>query len=401
MKSRKWIAVLLSVALAGTIFAGCSPGSSGGSGASEAASGTKSTEGLQGTITLGASAPLTGDLASDGLLMKQGIQLAINEINQNGGVLGKKLDVIIEDDQGTQNVAVNTANKLISDKVAMILGPHLSTCVQATDSIMQKAKMPFLTGATSPNLEQANDPYFHRVRVSDKTSSVILAKYAVEKLGAKKVAIMFNNDTFGTGGRDAIIGFLKSKNVEYISEGHNSGEKDFTSTLTKIKGAGCDSLITWTHDAEVASIAKQIKSLGIQINKLGSASITIDSVLKMIGPEASEGWYGEGDYISTSTDSAMTSFYKKFKDTYATEPNFYAATYYGATYLAAHAITEAGSTDPEKINSALKETKDLPGVVGTFTYGDGGNMIHQCNIAEIKGQLPYVVEVSYEEGYEK
>ena len=343
----------------------------------------------KGTITIGVSAPITGEYAADGLLMTQGINLAISEINAKGGVLGKNLKVIIEDDQAAQAAAVNAVNILMSSNVVAVIGPHFSTCVQATDPIFAKNKIPYLTGGTSALLEQANDSFFFRVRACDRLIAPSMAKFAATKLNAKKVGLMYNNDTMGTGGRDLISAFFKANNVTLIVEGHNTGDKDFTATLAKMKNAGIDTLMTWTHDAETAGIAKQVLQLGMNnLNKLSSTSFSMDSVIKLAGNDAAEGWYCAADYINATTDPKQLAFEKAFKAKYNADAELYAATYYTATYVVADAITRANSTVPSAVDGALRGTTNFAGLLGPLTTDAKGNMLHQMNVAQIKSGIP-------------
>jgi branched-chain amino acid transport system substrate-binding protein len=346
----------------------------------------------KGTITIGVSAPITGEYAADGLLMTEGINLAVSEINAAGGVLGKNLKVITEDDQAAQASAVNAVNILMSSNVVAVIGPHFSTCVQATDPIFAKNKIPYITGGTSLLLEQANDSYFFRVRACDSLIAPSMAKYAVETLKAKNIGIMYNNDAMGTGAIALIEPYLKSKGVSYTAEGHNTGDKDFTATLAKMKNAGIDTLLTWTHDAETAGIAKQVLQLGMtNLNKLSSTSFSMDSVEQLAGKDAAEGWYCAADYINATTDPKQLAFEKAFKAKYNATAELYASTYYSATYVLADAIKRANSTNPSQIDGALHATTNYPGLLGPLTADAKGDMLHQMNIAQIKNLVPQLV----------
>jgi len=348
----------------------------------------------KGTIKIGVSAPITGDHAADGSFMTKGIKLAVSEINKNGGVLGKNLELVVEDDQAIQNVTVNAVNILMSEKVVAVIGPHYSTSVQATDPIFAKNKIPYLTGGTSVALENVGDPYFFRVRCADDLVAPSVAKYAVETLKAKKIGIMYNNNAFGTGGRDLIEAYLKTVNVPFVTEGHNTGDKDFTATIAKMKNNGIDTLISWTHLAETASIAKQILQLGLNVNKLDSTSLSMKACRDLAGKDATEGWYCVADFINGNPDPKQVAFEKTFKETYNIDPELYAATYYTATYVLADAIKKAGSTDSNKIQVALRGTKDYPGLLGPLTCDSKGNMLHLMTLAQVKNsELQFIGNV--------
>ncbi len=385
MKCKKLIAISVCFVMAFSLFTGCtSKPATGGT--------TNSKSATAGTIKIGASCPISGASAADGLKMQQGIQLAVNEINANGGVLGKKIQLDIQDDQATQTGAVNSVSKLISDGVVGVIGPHMSTSVQATDSIFEKAGIPYLTGGTSPSLETTKDPYFHRVRPSDTLSAEALGKFVLENLGAKKIGILYDNDSFGSGGNSVLVSVFKAANASYLSEGYNTGDKDFSADLAKMKNFGVDTICVWGHDTETAEIAQQISQLGMNVKKASANTMSMVEVIQMAGASAN-GWYSIADYVSTATSNPLqNTFVKDFKAKYNAETDLYSSAYYSATYILVNAIKSANSTDPAKINDALSKLSGYNGLLGTYSSDSNGDMIHQTNIVQIENMQPVLVE---------
>lgn len=347
---------------------------------------------LDGEIKFGLSCALTGNFPLAGQRTREGVDLALEEINAAGGVLGKKLVYTIEDDQNTQQTAVNVVTKIVNAGVCAVIGPHTSGNIAAVSDIYLTAKIPFLTGGTSPKLALLDNPYFFRIRPSDVINGQVAAKYAVDTLKATKVGISFNNNDFGTGARDVIIQYLDNAKIPYVAVGHNAGDKDLTGQIMQLKSEGVDCIISWTDDAESALTARQLYELGMKVPVISSAGITMDQVLNLVEPEYVEGWYAVTDFASANTTPKIVKFVEDFTAKYGYKPELYASSYYSATYVLADAIKRAGSTDPEAIRAALATTKDLDLTEGYYTCNDKGEMVAGCLLVQIKNKVPTVIE---------
>ncbi|MFT3984966.1 MAG: ABC transporter substrate-binding protein [Lachnospiraceae bacterium] len=347
---------------------------------------------LDGEILFGVSCAITGNFPLAGQRTQEGIDLALEEINANGGVLGKKFVYTLEDDQNTQTTAVNVVTKILNEDVCAVIGPHSSGNAAATSELYKNAKISFLTGGSSPKLEQLDNPYFFRVRPADTINGQVAAKYAVETLGATKVGISYNNNDFGTGGRDVVIAELENRGIPYVAVGHNAGDKDLTGQIMQLKSEGVDCIISWTDDAEVALTARQLYELGMEIPVIASAGIVMDQVLNLLEPEYVEGWYAVTDFVSTNEDEVVKKFVENFNAKYGYNPELYASSYYSATYVLADAIERAGSADPEAVKEALAQTSELKLPEGIYTADESGSMVHGCVIAQIKDKVPNMID---------
>jgi len=338
-------------------------------------------------ILIGVSTAITGDAPLEGERTRQGVELAMEEINAAGGVLGRKLKAIYEDDQNNSTFAVNAVNKLCSEDIVALLGPHRSTNALAVEQIVAKNKIPFLTGATSPKLAQLDNPYAFRVRGSDTFVARVAAIFAVEELGAQNLGLFYNTDEYGTGGLEVMQQYLAENNIEpVIVEGHNTGDKDMTGQITKARDRNVDCLVVWTHPQEGAVIARQINELGLEAAFIGSTGLCLPTYYDLIDEEISDGWYGVTDFIPDNPDPIVNNFVTKFQDKYGVVPDLFAATYYNATYLVADAIERAGSADREAIRNALSETKDFIGVYGVQYANEANELIHETSIGLNKGK---------------
>lgn len=347
---------------------------------------------LDGEVLFGVSCAVTGNFPLAGQRTKEGIDLALEEINANGGVLGKKLTYTLEDDQNTQTTAVNVVTKILNEEVCAVIGPHTSGNAAATSDLYKNAEISFLTGGSSPKLEELDNSYFFRIRPSDTINGQVAAKYAVETLGATKVGISYNNNDFGTGGRDVVIAQLEAAGVPYVAVGHNAGDKDLTGQIMQLKSENVDCIISWTDDAEVALTARQLYELGMEIPVIASAGIVMDQVLNLLEPEYVEGWYAVTDFVATNDDPDVKSFVEKFNAKYGYNPELYASSYYSATYVLADAIERAGSSDPKAVRDALAQTKDLKLPEGIYSTDENGSMVHGCVIAQITDKVPNMID---------
>ena len=347
---------------------------------------------FDGEIVFGLSTAVTGNFPLAGERTLQGVDLAVEEINAAGGVLGKKLTYIYEDDGNDATTAVNVVTKLLNEDVVAVIGPHTTGNTLAVQSLYAEAGMPFFSGGTGVKLENEMDnKYFHRIRPSDSICGAIAAKFAVENLGAKKVGVDYNNNDFGTGGRDVVVATLQELGVEYVEVAHNSGDTDMTTQLMNLQAAGVDAVILWTDDAEDVVTARQAYELGLDIPFITSAGVVMQQVLDQMEPEYVEGWYSATDFVPANDDPVVKTFVEAFNAKYGIDPELYASAYYGTVKALAAAIEIAGSTDHEAVNDALTQIKDLPAPTGTMTYGAHGNMIHSLVITQIHDLKPSVV----------
>lgn len=348
----------------------------------------KSTE----TIKIGVSAAITGPAPLDGERTVQGIEMALEEINSNGGINGRMLEVVIEDDQNTANVAVNVVNKLVNNpEIVAILGPHRSANAMATEQIMADAKIPFLTGASSPSLtEQVDNPYFFRIRGSDSFVGEIIAKFALEEVGAKKIGVIFNNDDYGTGGRDVVVNYLMEQGVPpVIVEGHNTGDMDMSGVITKCKDAGVDCLIVYTHDPEAAILVRQKTEMALDVPIVGPTTFTLPTFLSLVTAEETKNIYSVCDYVSTNPDPLASEFQKAFSEKYGVDPDLFAAAYYTGVHILADALTRCdGDITRENLRQALLETEGLASVYGTLYSNENGELVHSAVVAEIVDNAP-------------
>jgi len=330
-------------------------------------------------IKIGVLGPTTGTMAIGGTHQKDGVQFAIDEINAAGGILGKKLTALYEDTEGNAQNAVNIMNKfLYKDQVTATIGSNNSPEILAVLDIIAKAKTPHIVpSGVAAGITQAGNEWVFRITATDITFSKALVDYAVKKLNASKVAIIFDTNDYGQGGRKMVEENLKANGLNaVVSEGYTTGTKDFSPILLKVKSSGADALIIWGNYTEGALLVRQIRDLNLKCNVLVSTGVTIGNFFELAG-DAADNIYGvTSGFSSQRTDDIAVAFVNKFKAKRGYIPDINVVLAYDAINVLAQAIKNAGSTDKTAIRNELRKIQNFQVVSGTISFranGEGGN----------------------------
>ncbi|MBO9643025.1 MAG: ABC transporter substrate-binding protein [Pseudacidovorax sp.] len=341
---------------------------------------------------IGVSLPMTGPKALVGRNYKQGVELADSEINAAGGVLGKPLEVVFQDDQGDNpNGAINAVNKLMQvDKVPVMIGPHYSVTQMATQKTYCNGKVVSLTGGTSVAITHSGCNYVIRTRSDDDVQAKALIDYAQKELKAgEKTAIFYANDDFGKSGQARVVAQMAALGLKPLAvESHNPSDKDYSAQLAKLEKTGAQLVILWAHDTDAALILRQAKQFGLKF-KFAGAVLSEDAFLKLAG-SAAEGAMSASYFVPTDPNPAVQDFVKKYEAKFKMAPDVWSATYYDATILAAKAINQAKSTDVDKVRAAFGQVQ-YKGLLADYQCDKAGDCNKQVNIVEIKGGKPVVL----------
>jgi len=340
---------------------------------------------------IGVSLPQTGPKALVGRNFKQGVELAVSEINAAGGVLGKPLEVVFEDDQGDNpNGAINAVNKLMQvSKVPVMIGPHYSVTQMATQKTYCNGKVVSITGGTSVAITHSGCNYVIRTRSDDDVQAKALIEYAQKELKAgEKTAVFYANDDFGKSGQARVVAQMATLGLKPVAvESHNPSDKDYSAQLAKLQKSGAELVILWAHDTDAALILRQAKQFGLPF-KFAGAVLSEEAFLKLAG-SAAEGSMSASYFVPTDPNPAVQAFVKKYEAKYKMAPDVWSATYYDATILAAKAINAAKSADVEKIRAAFPNVS-YSGLLADYKCDQAGDCNKQVNIVEIKGGQPVV-----------
>lgn len=340
-----------------------------------------------GTIKIGAIFPITGPLATFGTSCANGAKMAVEEINARGGVLGSKIELLIEDDQYKAEEAANAAKKLIErDKVVALIGEVTSSVTLVVAPIAQQSKIVLLTPtATNPKVTQVGD-YIFRACFVDDFQGEVMANFVYKNLKLKTAAILTAVTSDYSKG---LAQFFKQKYTALggkivAEESYSEGDTDFRAQLTKIKAAKPEFVYLPGYYADIGPILLQARELGITV-PFGGGDGWDSPVLLQTAGKAAEGCFFSNHYSPDSKDLVVQTFVKNYQKKYGATPDALAALAYDAAKLLADAIKRAGSTDSAKIRDALAATKGFRGVTGVITFDANRNPVKSAVIIEIKG----------------
>ena len=337
------------------------------------------------TIKIGGLGPLTGPLAIYGVTATNGSKLAFEEINKNGGILGKQVEFVLFDEKGDSTEAVTAYNRLVDEGVVALVGDITSKPSLAVAEIAAQDNMPMITPTgTQFNITEAG-PNVFRVCFTDPYQGVILANLAKNNLKANTVAIMVNNSSdYSDGVAEAFIKEAERLGLKIVAkEGYAEGDKDFRAQLTKVAATNPDVLLVPDYYEQVALITTQAREVGVKSTFIGPDGW--DGVAKALDSSAYgavENSYFTNHYSVEDTNEKVQNFLKAYREKYKDEPSAFSALSYDAAYLMKDAIEKAGSTDKDAIVKAMKES-DFAGVTGHLRFDEKNNPVKAVTVLKV------------------
>ena len=350
------------------------------------------------TIKVGEFASLTGKEATFGISSHEGTLLAVEELNAAGGVLGKKVELLTEDDLSKAGEPATVVNKLISrDGVVAILGEVASSRSLEAAPICQQNKIPMISpSSTNPKVTETGD-FIFRVCFIDPFQGTVMANFASKTLKAKKVAVFTDVKSDYSKGLAKYFkeGFTKAGGQIVAELDFNGGDKDFKGQLTGIKSASPDAVFIPGYYTDVALICIQAKQLGLNVPLFGGDGWESEDLVK-IGQDAVEGHYFSTHYApDVATDQSkrfVAAYQKRFNGKL---PDAMAALGYDSAMILADAMKRAGTSDGQKVRDMLAATKDFDGVTGKTTINENRDATKSAVILQVKGgKFHYVETVS-------
>ena len=351
------------------------------------------------TIKIGMCVPVTGPAAEQGLWAQNGAKLALAAVNKAGGVLGKQVELVIEDDQTTNPGIVLAFSKLAAQSdIVGFLGSIRSTQVHAMAPDVLKLGKPVMIGGTDPTLTHMGNQWLFRFRPNDSYSGRVIADFGVNTLGKKKWAVVHSTDAFGTAGGKALTAALEKLGAPpVLDQGYANQSQDFTPVVLAVKQSGADVLGSYfTFENDLGIFARQLRQLGVTIPWVGSPTTVNVSAIKLAGPTL-YGTYGVADYAEESSE-ASKAFGKAYRETYKVAPDLQSAWPYDAVTVLSAAINKAGSTDPGKIREAILGLKKFPGAEGEYNFDQNGDGLHGYNVVRNeKGTIVYDKHIEFDD----
>ena len=338
------------------------------------------------TIKIGGMAPLTGALAIYGVTTTNGAELAVKEINENGGILGKKIEYIMLDTKGDSTEAVMAYNKLVDEKVAGIIGEITSKPTLAVAEVAVQDNMPLITPTgTQVDITEAG-PNVFRVCFTNPYQGKVLAITSKERLGADTVAVMLNNSSdYSDGITKAFIEESEKLGMKVMGvEGYSDGDKDFRPQLTKLAAMNPDVVLIPEYYEQAALIATQAREVGVKSIFVGSDGWDgIAKTLDKSSYSAIENSYFTNHFSMEDQSEKIQNFLKDYRETYKEDPSAFSALGYDAIYMMKSAIEKAGTTDKQKVVDALKGI-EYDGITGYLTFDDHNNPVKAVTVLKIE-----------------
>jgi branched-chain amino acid transport system substrate-binding protein len=351
-----------------------------------------------GDIVVGMYGSLTGDGASFGQSSREGTELAVDEINSAGGLLGgRKIKLLVEDDQSKPEEASNAVTKLVTqDKVVAVLGEVASRRSLAAAPVCQKYMVPMISpSSTNERVTQVGD-YIFRVCFIDPFQGEVLAKFAYNDLKARKVAILKDiQQDYSVGLTDSVMKHFTALGGQVLDPvSYSTGDSDFKAVLTQVRSQKPDAVFVTGYYPEAAIIARQARELGMKMPLLGGDGWVGDALKN--GREALNNSFISNHYSGDNPDPVVQNFVKAYRVKFGREPDAIAALAYDAVKVLADAMTRSNSTDGPKLRDALAHG-DVPGVTGRLKINAQRNVDKPAVIQEVtfvEGEVKFVYKTT-------
>lgn len=386
--------IALAASLSAALFlTGCG----GGGGSDEGSSGSADGD----TIKIGVNYELSGATATYGSSSVEGIDLAIKQINEAGGVLGKQIELVEGDNKSEPAEATSLSTKLMTnDGVVAVLGPATTGNFKATIPVADKNQIPVISGSATADdvtvdLDDDGNPtevkeFAFKICFSDSFQGITMANFASSNLGATKaVIIMDNSNDYGIGLAKNFRSTFESLGGEIVGEeAYIAGNTDFSGILTKIRSMDFDVIFLPGYYSEAGLIIKQARDLGITAPVLGADGFDSPTLLDLAGASALNDVYYSNHYSSLDEDPAVIQFIEDFNAEYGKDPDAFNALGYDTAKFLCDAIERAGEADPIAIKDALASTESFAGVTGTFSIDENHNPVKSVVVIKLTDGEP-------------
>jgi branched-chain amino acid transport system substrate-binding protein len=344
----------------------------------------------QSTVYIPAILELSGAGAVSGTNFRDGMLLAIDEINAKGGILGKKIETPLLDTQSDAGTSRAQVQKVLDNKPYVILGPVFSGSVLVDMLLTQQAEIPEIVGGEAAAITQKGNPYVFRTSFGQQFSMPKIANYMRDGIKAKTVAVLWVNNDFGKGGRDTFIKEMNSRNIKVVADiSTESGQADFSADVVKLKGANADAIFVYLNEEESARFLREAKKQGIDKPLVGQKVIDLAA-------GAANGVRGHVGLTVDAPIPAVQEFAGKFKKrfNYACDHNGIKG--YTAVYFIKHVTEKIGKFDSKAFAQAAHgitiTPKDEPGILMEATWDKNGDIDRISFLGEVVDGKQKIVE---------
>jgi branched-chain amino acid transport system substrate-binding protein len=350
----------------------------------------------QQTVYIPDVAELSGAGAVSGTNWRDGIILAVDEINAKGGILGRKLDVPHIDTQSEASVARAQVQKVLDNKPYVILGPVFSGSVLVTMTLAGQAEIPEITGGEAAAITQGGNKYIFRTSFGQQFSMPKIANYVRDGVKAKNVAVVWVNNDFGKGGRDFFIAEMKKRNINVVADvPTESGQVDFAADVVKVKNANADAIFVYTNEEESARFLREAKKQGVKAPLIGETTLLSQKVIELAGDAAN----GVKGHVGLSADAPVKSFQDfgaKFKARFGYANDHNAIKGYTAIYLIKYVTEKLGKFDSKAfaatVHGLTVTPAQEPGILLEASWDANGDIDRESFLGEVVDGKQKIVE---------
>ncbi|HEX7441104.1 MAG TPA: ABC transporter substrate-binding protein [Caldimonas sp.] len=348
------------------------------------------------TIKIAVLQELSGTGATAGTNARNGVEMAVKEINAAGGILGNKIETFVSDTQSNPGVAKGLAQKAVDDGVFAVIGPTFSGSIMVSMAETRRAEIPNFTGGEAASITQQGNPYIFRTSFTQTTAMPKVARYIASNLKAKTVAVIFVNNDFGVGGRGAFAKSAEAAGLKVVADiSTDAGQVDFSAPVLKLKQSNADVAFVYTNEEESARALRELRKQGWTKPIVGETTLTGQKVIELAG-EAANGAIAHVGLTVDAPMPAMRAFRVKFEKEYKYISDHNGIKGYTAVYMLKAGIEKVGKLDRVAVAKALHgltiPAAKEPGVLMDVTIDENGDLDRESFIVEVKNGKQEVKE---------
>ena len=339
---------------------------------------------------------LSGTGTTAGTNFKNGVELAVKEINAAGGILGRKVVLENADTQSNPAIAKALTTKAIDNEVYVVMGPVFSGSINVSMAETRRAEVPNFTGGEAANITQQGNPYVYRTSFSQATGMPKIANYIATGMKAKSVAVVFVNNDFGKGGRDSIVKELGARGIKVAADiSTDAGQVDFSSAVLRAKQANADALFAYLNEEESARLLRELRKQGYDKPIVGETTIMGQKVIELAG-DAANGVKGHVGLTIDAPNPLIRQFAEKYEKEFRSKSDHNGIKGYTGMYVVKAVTEKMGKFDrkgfAQAIRNACFSAKQHPGLLMDLCFDDKGDIDRESFLVEVKGGKQVVVE---------
>ena len=349
------------------------------------------------TVKIVGLVELSGTGATSGTNFDNGIKLAVKEINEAGGILGRKIDYASYDTQSNPGVAKGLTDKAVDDSAYVVMGPVFSGSIMVSMASTRKAEIPNFTGGEAAAITQQGNPYVFRTSFTQSTAMPKIANYIRDKVKAKVVDVVYVNNDFGKGGRDLIVKSLEARGIKIGANiSTEPGQVDFSSAVIKAKQSNGDALFAYTNEEESARLLKELKKQGYKKPVIGETVLTSQKIIELAG-DAANGAIAHVGLTADAPQAGVKKFDAAFQKEFKSKSDHNGLKGYIGMYTVKAVTEKLGKFDAKAFAAAMKNVslsaKTNPGLLLDISYDENGDLDRESYMTKVVDGKQVVSEI--------